>query len=716
MSCELLAFRLRAEHHEAVIAQNGRDALEILTNQEIDLVLLDVMMPEMDGIEVLSRIKADENLRHIPVIMVSALDEIDSVIRCIEAGAEDYLPKPFDPVLLKARVSASLEKKQWNDRQREHINRVVAAMTRVEQGQVDTRFEATGGDIFAELYRGFNFMTSGLQDAEHILSVAQDLSGELHLDVLLQRIIAATTELLDADRSTLFVYDPKTDELWSRVAEGIEIREIRFPSTTGLAGLTFSTGETQNISDPYSHPAFNPEFDTRTGYRTKSILCMPITNKAGNRIGVTQVLNKNTGEFTAKDEARLRAFTSQIAVSLDNAQLFDEVLNIKNYNESIIKSTTNGLITLDEERNIVTVNEATCSVLRESRDTLVGAPVAAVFHGSNGWIVETVAKVESSGVEDIVVDADLVLADGEAISMNLTVAPLIDISGENIGAMLIIEDITSEMRVKATMSRYMSKEVADQLLAQGEAGLGGTAQNVTVLFSDVRNFTTISEVLGPVGTVDLLNEYFSEMVDVIFKHGGILDKYIGDAIMALFGAPLSSADDPDKAVAVACEMIVALRDLNANRAQRSLAAIEVGIGVSTGEVIAGSIGSNKRMEYTVIGDSVNLAARLESANKFYGTNILVSEHTVRDLKHETPLREIDLIRVKGKDEPIAVYEALGFHTDETLPRLPRIRRGLWPCARPIPRARLARRQAEIRERAANPSHRQAVENPYRTMH
>ena len=545
-------------------------------------------------------------------------------------------------------------------------------MTRVEQGQVDTRLEVTGGDIYARLYRGFNFMTNGLRDAEHILSVAQDLSGELHLDVLLQRIIASTTELLDADRSTLFVYDAKTDELWSRVAEGIEVREIRFPSSAGLAGLTFSTGETQNISDPYSHPAFNPEFDTRTGYRTKSILCMPITNKAGNRIGVTQVLNKNTGEFTAKDEARLRAFTSQIAVSLDNAQLFDDVLNMKNYNESILKSTTNGLVTLDEERNIVTVNEAACSILRESRDTLIGSPVAAVFDGPNAWIVDGVAKVESSGAEEIAVDADLMLADGEKISMNLAIAPLIDVNGENIGAMLIIEDITNEMRVKATMSRYMSKEVADQLLAKGESGLGGASQKVTILFSDVRHFTTISEALGPVGTVDLLNEYFSEMVDVIFRHGGILDKYIGDAIMALFGAPLSSEDDADKAVAVACEMLVALRDLNAKRAESNLAAIEIGIGVSTGEVVAGSIGSDKRMEYTVIGDSVNLAARLESANKFYGTEILVAEHTVRDLKRETPLREIDRIRVKGKDEPIAVYEALGFHTDETFPDAQRL--------------------------------------------
>ena len=302
---ELFALRLGVEGHRVVTAEGGREALEKLAAQPIDLVLLDIMMPGMDGYAVLDRIKGNEALRHIPVIMITALDKMESVIRCIAAGAEDYLPRSADPVLLRARISACLEKKFWNDRQREHVDRVVAAMNRVERGEVDARLEVAGEDVYAQLYRGFNLMTDGLRDAEHIISVAHDLSGELHLDALLARIMSATTELLDADRSTLFIYDRKTDELWSRVAEGVGVREIRFPSSAGLAGLAFTTGETQNVSDPYAHPAFNPEFDSRTGYRTTTILCMAIVNKAGQRIGATQVLNKKAGEFTDKDEARL---------------------------------------------------------------------------------------------------------------------------------------------------------------------------------------------------------------------------------------------------------------------------------------------------------------------------------------------------------------------------------------------------------------------------
>lgn len=539
--------------------------------------------------------------------------------------------------------------------------RMIDAMREVESGRLDeAQLDVISTDEYADLYRGFSLMLESLREEQRILEISHDLVGELKLDLLIARIMKATAQLLNADRSTLFVHDAKTGELFSVFAAGVDTREIRIPDSQGIAGAVFHSGLSENIKDPYADPRFNQEVDKATGFHTESILCVPITNKAGVRIGVAQVLNKRGGAFTTKDEARLRAFSAQIAVCLENAQLFDDVLAMKNYNESILKSTSNGIVTLDADGKIVTANDAALALMQARREGLVGTPANDIFAGANRWVADSLKKTQATGETALAIDAQIERPTGDTASVNLTAMPLIDAAEQRIGSMLVLEDITSEKRVRSTMARYMSKEVADQLLAGGESELGGKDQKVSVMFSDVRSFTTISEALGARETVAMLNEYFTEMVDVIFQHGGILDKYIGDAIMALFGAPFNGPQDADNALAVANQMMVKLGELNARRVAGGQAAIDIGIGISTGEVVVGNIGSAKRMEYTVIGDNVNLASRLEGATKQYGAKILLSESTVRDLTKPALLREVDVIRVKGKDRPVAVYEALGF--------------------------------------------------------
>lgn len=545
--------------------------------------------------------------------------------------------------------------------------RLAFAMKQVESGNLDVRLHITSTDEYADLYRGFNLMTEGLQEEVKILGISQDLMGELHLDLLLERIMRATTELLDADRSTLFLYDSRTDELWSRFAEGLDSREIRIPASYGVAGSVFRSGEAANITNAADDPRFNPEVDKKTGYQTKSILALPVVNKAGECIGVTQVLNKQGGPFTAKDESRLRAFTAQIAIALENAKLFDDVLRVQNYNENILRSTSNGMITLDSEHRVVTANVATLRLLDCQMEALAGRTAEELFAAPNDWVLRSLANVDATGDRDLAVDAALQLHNGSIASVNLTAVPLIDAAQERIGSMLIIEDISAEKRVKSTMSRYMSKEVVDQLLQSGEAALGGQLQRVTVLFSDIRDFTSVTETIGARETVSMLNEYFAEMVDVIFRNGGILDKYIGDAMMALFGAPFCGPLDADNAARAVTSMLVTLRDLNERRAAKGMRPIDIGVGVNTGDVVVGSIGSPKRMEYTAIGDGVNLASRLEGACKQYGVQAILSEYTVRSLTKSISLRELDVMRVKGKAEPVAIYEALGHHTAESFP-------------------------------------------------
>jgi adenylate cyclase len=507
------------------------------------------------------------------------------------------------------------------------------------------------------------------REEEELLAITEAISTELRIDPLLARIVHAATGLLDAERSTLFVYDSATDELWAKVAEGAGETQIRIPAKAGIAGAAFTSGEVLNVPDAYAHPLFNQEIDRRSGFRTRNLLNVPVIDRAGEHLGVVQVLNKRGGAFTQSDIRRLKAFSAEIAVAIQNAQLFSDVLELKNYNESILKSLSNGVVTLDHRLNVVKANEAACRILGQSPETLVGRPAEQVFGNRNPWVTQSLDYVVRFGATDYHADTDLVLPDGAAAAVNLTTAPIADLEGKRIGYMTVFEDITREKRVRNTMARYVAKEVVDRLLASGDDVLQGSALVTTVLVADMRHFTTLTEKMGPRDTVEMLNEYFTEMVEVIFAHNGMLDKYVGDGLMAIFGAPVSSGADADNALLVATGMMRALKSLNSRRAEARHEPLEIGVGLATGEVVAGSVGPKKRLEYAVVGDSVNLASRLESANKYYGTLVLLSGTTAATLQKPAVLRRIDLIRVKGMSRPTEVYESLGYHTPASFPKL-----------------------------------------------
>jgi adenylate cyclase len=502
------------------------------------------------------------------------------------------------------------------------------------------------------------------------LDIVADITSQLDLDQLLQRVMTEATKMLGAERSTLFLHDEKTKELFSRVAMGAKVDEIRFPDHAGIAGTVFTTGKTVNIPHAYADLRFNTSFDKQTGFFTRSILSTPLINKHGSIIGVTQALNKSGGPFTIEDESRLKAFTAQVAIALENAKLFDDVQKIKNYNESMLESMSNGVITLDDRDTIVTCNSAGTRILTLAPSAILGHRAGEFFAGKNAWIIERIKKVQVEKIANVAMDVEIVFGE-RPISVNLTVLPLASGDGKRLGTLLMIEDISTEKRVKATMARYMDPAIAARMLDnKGDSSLlGGVSTRATVLFSDIRGFTTLSEQLGAQGTVAFLNEYFSLMVECIALEEGMLDKFIGDAIMAAFGLPVAHADDEDRAVRAAIAMIRECRRWSHDRIQRGQKPVEMGIGLNTDMVVSGNIGSAKRMDYTVIGDGVNLASRLESACKTYSAQILLSENTFHRLRGTYRIRDIDQVVVKGKTEPVGVYEVLDHHTDESFPNL-----------------------------------------------
>jgi len=517
------------------------------------------------------------------------------------------------------------------------------------------------------------------------LDVVSQVSSELELTPLLQKIISTISTMLDCERATLFINDEKTNELYTEVGEGLDEKSvIKFPNHLGIAGTVFTSGESVNIPHAYADLRFNPAFDKQTGFFTRSILCMPVFNKEGKAIGVSQVLNKRGGSFNAEDEKRLAAFTSQISMGIENAKLFDDVQSQMNYSQSILASMHDAVITFDENYVVKTCNPAGLRILKVINESeILEQPASAILSESNQWLldkIETIKEIEEFLDHELVVD-------GETLSVNVTLTPLKGKASSGlgdaknskgkanaavIGAMLMIEDISSEKRMKSTMSRYMDPELADQLMASGGSNediMGGKQSVGTVLFSDVRSFTTITEELGAQGTVKLLNEYFTIMVDCITDEGGMLDKFIGDAMMCIFGTPVPHDDDPDRAVRAAIRMMTDLKVFNNKRMNEGKKPIDHGMGINTDSIVSGNIGSPKRMDYTVIGDGVNLAARIESACKQYGAHILISEFTYKAVKATYRTRQVDYVIVKGKTEPVGVYEVLDFHDDESYPDL-----------------------------------------------
>ena len=497
------------------------------------------------------------------------------------------------------------------------------------------------------------------RELRQLLDVNIAIASEIELNALLRRIVTVTSQIIHADRSSLFLHDPRTDELWSIVAEGVENREIRFPSTSGLAGDTFTRAAIVNVTDAYADPRFNQAVDRSTGYRTRTLLSAPVVTRDGRCLGVMQAFNRLDGAvFDDADVARMTALAAQAAVAIENATLFSEVATERNYNDSILRSMSSGVITLDREASVVKLNEAACAILGVRPEAAAEPETQRAWAANNPWLSSEITVAGATGVPKSFLDADLVTVRGDTISANISIVPLMADEGEQAGLLIIVEDISEGKRMQGAMRRFMTQNVVDQIMGREDELLFGAACRASILFADIRGFTGMAEQLGPRGTVDMLNEIFTELFEAVATSDGLLDKFMGDALMAVYGAPISSDRDPLNAVDSAVAMSAMLVAINQRRAARGGVNLRLGVGIASGEVVAGTIGSPKRMDYTVIGDSVNLASRLEKITKTYGVGIVICEDTAEAVGGAHPLRELDTIRVRGRARPVKIFQVI----------------------------------------------------------
>ncbi|KAH6588911.1 hypothetical protein BASA50_008478 [Batrachochytrium salamandrivorans] len=275
-------------------------------------------------------------------------------------------------------------------------------------------------------------------------------------------------------------------------------------------------------------------------------------------------------------------------------------------------------------------------------------------------ILNDILRVFSDGQAIYVADYEIKGA-STTIIVNYQVMPLIGSKG----VVIVFDDISSERHAVMTLGRYMSPALAKQVM-QDNGQLGGKRKKVSILFSDIRSFTTISEGMEPTDVVEILNHHFTDAVNAITDEQGILDKFIGDAVMAVFGVPFSGPED----AVHACNTALRMRDLlvlsNKERSAQGKTTIKIGIGINTGMVLSGNIGSTKRMEFSCIGDAVNLASRTEGLTKFYGVTILVTEFSLQETGDAFLVRELEPVIVTGRKTSVRMYELLGRKGD-TLP-------------------------------------------------
>jgi adenylate cyclase len=508
-----------------------------------------------------------------------------------------------------------------------------------------------------------------LQKALTIGRVAETVNSSLELDVVLRRVLDIAVEVMNAHRGFVMIADEKTGVLQLTTMHGLDENaldtdELR-PSQTTVKRV-FESGEPIFTTDAQRDPRFNAQMSVRA-LKLRSIICVPLAIKS-KRIGVVYLDSRVTpGLFTRQDPDLLMAFANQAALAIDNARLFNEqrarlreIEWLEELQAKVLGSITNGVVTIDGNGTITTFNDAAAETFGVRPDSITGQATAAL-DALIPSLSELLASAEGIGKP---IEVDAVHPTRGALRLEVRVAPLDLADGENKpGLAIAVTDLTEQRALETQhrtdveqrrairdgFARYLAPHVVESMMkAPGEVGLGGERRTATILFADIRDFTKMAARMPAERVVEILNAYFTAAVSVVFKHDGLLDKFYGDGLMAVFGPPRVHEDDAARALHVAVELHKAVLELEPIIQEP----LRISVGLATGDVVAGHIGSTRRMDYTVIGDAVNLASRLQSAAPPSAT--YCDETTYLRSGLNLPAERLQA-KIKGRDDLVTVY-------------------------------------------------------------
>jgi PAS domain S-box-containing protein len=497
-----------------------------------------------------------------------------------------------------------------------------------------------------------------------LTQVGQVINSSLELHEVLQIVMDNIIHLTGAERGFLMLKN-EAGEMTIRIARNwtqgsIDPSEISISRTvinrvvnSGLPVLTTNAQEDPRFTGQQSIVAYN----------IRSIVCVALKVK-GELTGVIYVDHRiRTALFTQKDLILLEAFTNQAAVAIENARLFasvkntlEEVTQLKNIMDNVFSSMASGVLTADISERIVLSNRAADAILGQADQTMIGKDLSDILPPLMPVLRPHFERVLQTNQQVLGLEVSPNLPTRGLIDLRFSLSPLKDTQQITQGVAIVMEDLTEKKHLEAQrrlFEKMVSPAVIDQL-DPNSLQLGGRRAEITVLFSDIRGFTAFSEESQPEELVSVLNQYLGAAADAVLNEEGTIDKFLGDAVMAWFNAPILQADHSLRAVRAALAIRAAVVELH--KVMPPSSQLSFGVGIHTGEAVLGLVGTEKRLEYTAIGDSVNTAKRIQE-NAGLG-QILISQETYERVKDWVWAIQVEPVIAKHKREPVQVYELI----------------------------------------------------------
>jgi PAS domain S-box-containing protein len=498
-----------------------------------------------------------------------------------------------------------------------------------------------------------------------LAGIGQIVNSTLEVDAVLQIVMDTIVRLIGAERGFLMLRDERGD-MTIRLARNWEqesINQNEFAISRTIIQRVISEGEAVLTTNAREDPRFNGQ-ESIIAYNLRSILCVPLKVKS-ELIGVIYTDNRiRTGIFSESHRDLLLSFADQAAVSIENARLFsslkrtlEEVTELKNLMDDVFASIVSGVITADVQNQITLCNRAAAGILGQASAEIVGRKIQDILPLFAGDILPHLDAVRRSDQPIVGLELSHNLPDRGSVDWRFNLSPLKDAGQKTQGVAIVLDDMTEQKKLEAQrrlLQRMVSPAVLDQI-DPNSLQIGGKKADITILFADIRGFTAYSEKHTPEELVAVLNRYLAAAAEAVLACEGTVDKFLGDAVMAWFNAPLPQPDHTLRAVRAALAIREAVAALHAELPEEGH--LDFGVGIHYGDAVLGWIGTEKRLEYTAISDAVNTCKRIqENADR---NQILISRIAYERVIEEVDARPFAPLTVKGKTVPLEAYEVIG---------------------------------------------------------